>query len=50
MIDLDAEVVVYRGDTEVFRGVAPRTIEVLERTLRERGDPHGMFSAEIRID
>ncbi len=50
MIDLDKEIVVYRGDAEVFRGIAPRTIEALELTLRERGDPKGMFSAEIRID
>ena len=50
MLDLDKEVSVHRGDAEVFRGKVPRSIEVIERTLRERGDPKGMYSAEIFID
>jgi dienelactone hydrolase len=49
MLDLDAEVVVTQGERELFRGVVPRTREVLERTLEERGDPRSVFSAEVVV-
>ena len=51
MIDLDKEIVVVTADgdgkREIFRGFAPRTIELLTMTLTERNDPKGVFSAEI---
>ncbi len=49
MLDLDAEVVVSQGGVELFRGMVPRRREVLERTLEERGDPRGVFSAEVVV-
>ena len=49
MIDLDQDVSVYREEQQVFRGKVPRTIQTLERTLSERGDPQGMYPAEILI-
>ena len=49
MVDLDREVRVVRGDETVFEGIVPRTREVIERTLAERGDPSGVFTAEIVI-
>ena len=49
MLDLDRDVVVTRGDEELFRGRVPRTIGVLARTLAERGDPKGLFCAEISV-
>ncbi len=49
MLDLNAQVVVIQGDKEVFRDVPLRTIGTLAKTLSERGDPGGMFSAEIAI-
>jgi hypothetical protein len=49
MLDLDEEVVVVQGETELFRGRAPRTIESLAKTLLERGDPKGLFSSEVVV-
>jgi len=51
MIDLDKEIVVVAGDgdkeRELFRGLVPRTIELLATTLAERNDPKGLFPAEV---
>ena len=33
-----------------YIGKVPRKRSVLEETLAERGDPKGMFSAEITVD
>ena len=49
MVDLDEPVTVKRGDQVVYQGIVPRTREVIERTLAERGDPKGVFTAEIVI-
>ena len=49
MVDLDQEVRVIRGDQVVFEGTVPRSREVIERTLAERGDPKGVFTAEIVV-
>ena len=49
MFDLDQPIVVRRGDEVVFEGKVSRTIQTLARTLEERGDPIGVFSAEIVI-
>jgi hypothetical protein len=49
MLDLDEPVVVVHGDHELFRGTLPRTIRTLAKTLAERGDPRGLFSAEIDL-
>ena len=49
MFDLDQPIVVRRGDEVVFEGKVSRTIQTLARTLEERGDPTGVFSAEIVI-
>ncbi len=47
MFDLDKEIVVVSGDRELFRGVVPRRIDTLTRTLEEREDRKGLFPAEI---
>lgn len=49
MVDLDQPVTVTRGAEIVWQGVAERRREVLRKTLAERADPQGMFSAEIVI-
>ena len=49
MVDLEEPVTVNRGDHVVFKGIVPRTVEVITRTLAERGDPKGVFTAEIVI-
>jgi poly(3-hydroxybutyrate) depolymerase len=52
-LDDPIRVVFRRGpsaDPEVvFEGTVPRTIGTAARTLAERGDPRGVFTAEIRI-
>jgi len=47
MFDLDQEIVVVMGENELFRGIVPRTVATLAKTLEERGDPTGMFPAEV---
>ncbi|MDZ4829007.1 MAG: alpha/beta hydrolase [Phycisphaerae bacterium] len=49
MVDLDRDVVVLQGVQERFHGRVPRTIATLARTLTERGDPRGVFSAEVAV-
>ncbi len=49
MCDLDSEVIVRCGEVELFRGLVPRTSGVLSRTLDERGDPRGVFCAEVSV-
>ncbi len=49
MVDLDDDVIVTWGGKEVFRGKATRNIAEMSRTLDERGDPHGVYSAEITV-
>jgi poly(3-hydroxybutyrate) depolymerase len=50
LFDLDAPVQVTRAGETLHKSVPPRTIGTLHRTLAERGDPNGMFSAEIVVD
>ena len=50
MMDLDLPVLVKDVEGGVlFEGHVSRTREVLERTLAERGDPHGVYSAEVTV-
>ncbi|MFT5462514.1 MAG: poly(3-hydroxybutyrate) depolymerase [Planctomycetota bacterium] len=49
MCDLDQVVVVKSGSTVLFSGVVPRRAAIQAKTLGERGDPRGIFSAEVSI-
>ncbi|MGQ0553197.1 MAG: alpha/beta hydrolase [Planctomycetota bacterium] len=49
LLDLDREVVVVQQQRELFRGRVPRSLEVLARTLAERNDPRGIYSAEVVV-
>ncbi len=49
MMDLDKPVTVTRDGARAFSAVPQRTIATLATTLAERGDPKGMFSAEITL-
>ena len=50
MVDLDKPVKVTMKDgTVLHEGVAKRGVGVIAATLAERGDPKGVFSAEIRV-
>lgn len=47
LLDLDLPVRVVRNGREVFNDVVPRQVEVMMKSLAERGDPSYMFPAEI---
>jgi poly(3-hydroxybutyrate) depolymerase len=49
MFDLDRPITVYRGEDKVFEGRVPRSREVIEKTLGERGDRRGIFTGEIVV-
>jgi hypothetical protein len=49
MMDLDKPITVRWGDNKIFEGKTTRTIRVMAQTLAERGDPHGIFEAEIDV-
>ncbi len=49
MVDLDEPVIVKRDSKVVFEGVVPRSRAVINRTLKERGDPAGVFTAEVVV-
>ncbi len=50
MLDLDRPVVVRHRARVLFDGVLARQPSVLARTLTERGDPVGMWCAEVRLE
>ncbi|MCH2105004.1 MAG: polyhydroxyalkanoate depolymerase [Planctomycetes bacterium] len=50
MIDLDEPIKIRRDSEYFYIGKVPRKRSVLEETLAERGDPKGMFSAEVTVD
>ncbi|MEE9394121.1 MAG: hypothetical protein V3W41_16605 [Planctomycetota bacterium] len=49
MLALDRPISVRVGSRIAFRGPLTRTIAVLAKTLQERGDRRGMFSAEVTV-
>jgi poly(3-hydroxybutyrate) depolymerase len=53
MVDLSKAVTVKAGAAlgggVLFDGILPRSIGVMAKTLVERGDPSGIFSAEIQV-
>ena len=50
MLDLNQPVKVIRDGAYFHIGVIPRKSSVLAKTLDERGDPKGIFSAELTVD
>jgi len=49
MVDLSKAVTVRHGDSILFDGIAPRSIATIARTMLERSDPEGLFTAEITV-
>lgn len=53
MLDLDETVTIVDARSDepatLFSGIAPRSREVIERTLAERDDPRGIFVAEVTV-
>jgi pimeloyl-ACP methyl ester carboxylesterase len=50
MLDLDQPIKITQGQTTLFEGKVNRTITALAKTLLERGDPSGLFSAEVTLE
>lgn len=50
MVDLDKPVTVRVAGKPVFEAVVPRSVAAIRQTLAERGDPRGIFTAEIGVD
>ena len=49
MLDLDKAVKVVMAGRVLFEGIVPRMKDVIVKTLEERGDPTGIFTAEIKV-
>lgn len=49
MVDFREDVVVQYQGKELFRGKVESSSDTLRKTLAERGDPRGMFSAEVSV-
>lgn len=49
MMNLDKPVVLRYNGKEIFRGKVKRSLEVIDKTVRERNDPDLIFSAELMI-
>lgn len=50
MVNLDEPVKVHCEGKWLFEGVVPRKRSVIKKTLEERGDPAGIFTAELTVD
>jgi len=50
MLDLDKPIRIESGKLTLHKGIVPRTLTALATTLGERGDPRGVFSAEVTVD
>ena len=49
MLNLGKPIRITLNEQVVFEGVAPRTIATLKKTLSERGDLRGIFTAELKV-
>jgi hypothetical protein len=49
MVDFGKEVVVRFAGAELFRGKVQVDQDVRRRTLQERGDPRGIWDAEVQV-
>ncbi len=50
MLNLDDEVTVTKGEKQLWRGQAIRTIKSMAETLADRGDPTATFCAQVEVD
>lgn len=50
MLDLDQPLRVIMGQEILFEGRVERDLEVIRETFRERGDPRGIWTAEIEVE
>ncbi|MDF1839195.1 MAG: transglutaminase domain-containing protein [Planctomycetota bacterium] len=50
MVDFEQDVIVQFQGRELFRGKLEPSLDMLRKTLKERGDRRGMWSAEVTVD
>jgi transglutaminase-like putative cysteine protease len=50
MLNLDQPVRIEAGTLKLHEAVVPRTLIALVNTLQERGDPRGVFAAEVTVE
>ncbi len=50
LANLDEEIVVTKGDKELYRGKALRSIKSIAETLADRGDPSATFSSQVEFE
>ncbi len=50
MVNLDQPIRVFNGKSKLHEGMLARTLGTLATTLTERGDPRGVFAAELSLD
>jgi predicted esterase len=50
LIHMDEPIQVRFGDRELFKTSVSRTIAIMDETLRQRGDPQGVFWGKLSID
>jgi dienelactone hydrolase len=50
MVNFDEDIVVSRGDKELWRGKATRTMKSIAETMTDRGDPTAVFCSQVEID
>ena len=50
MIDFDQPIRITSGSVVLFEGKVDRTIEVIAKSLAERGDPKSVFQAEVNVN
>ena len=49
MLDLDQEVIIKQGDTQLFKGKVPRTITAIQSALTQRPDPSQQYCASVTV-
>jgi hypothetical protein len=49
MVDLDQPIVIRTPGAVLFDGTVSRNRKVMEATLDERGDPKGIYTAEVTV-
>jgi len=50
MLNLDESVWIEKDGRPIYECILERNISTIARTMRERGDPIGMFSAEVSVE
>ena len=50
MLDLDESVWIEKDGLPIYECILERNISTIARTMQERGDPIGMFSAEVSVE